>query len=238
MAAAHQEAALPAYRYIVSNLETNMDDDNCHAVIAYAGLTSAYSLASPRRPDDGRIHNSLDEICEWLRLLKGARRLVRAAGDRLLNGPLAFQLRPARDVDLGYHQNDARLQALEVLFSQERYHSASRDEAADHEAAVYRKTLFALRQSFAVLSAPGENVGVKTSVHWWIETVPQEFLELLGQYEPIALILLAHFAVLLKRGEGCWYMRGGGERILVTVRDSLDDMWIDWIQWPLDTVGV
>src|ERR1700709_50976 len=43
----HQNLALPSYRYVIDDFRGKMTEENCHAVIAFASLTSAYAFAEP-----------------------------------------------------------------------------------------------------------------------------------------------------------------------------------------------
>jgi hypothetical protein len=96
-----------------------------------------------------------------------------------------------------------------------------------------------LREAFAIPLLPDQTLGVKLSMFIWAERIPQKYLELLGDLEPQALILLAHFCILLNQGAArYWYMEGAAERLLSALRDVLDEEWRPWIAWPLEEVNI
>ena len=66
VAASHQEKALPAHRFIINDVGRNMDDENIHAVNAYAILCMAESIACGGRVEVGDAPYSLEEVTEWM----------------------------------------------------------------------------------------------------------------------------------------------------------------------------
>jgi hypothetical protein len=62
---------------------------------------------------------------------------------------------------------------------------------------------------------------------------PLQFVLKLKEQDPLALVILAHYAVILHwlREEHLW-MRGWGKDIVDTVKHTLDKEWLDCIEWP------
>lgn len=222
-AASHQDMALPAQRHVVSD----MTHGNCHAVVSFANLTAAHSLACPRRQGDSGGDLSLEEATEWLYLLRGARSIKRVAEEEVIKGPMYFHsVFPSMPVDTRWNPEDDRLAVLEDLCDGEDL----------EETDAYRTTLGLLRQSLALPWSPLEEIGIKASICFWVERVPQKYLDLLQDNRAEALILLAHLCILFKRGEASWYIQGAAERILKVIKDLLEDEWAAWIAWPMEIV--
>lgn len=66
----------------------------------------------------------------------------------------------------------------------------------------------------------------------WTMLVPPLFIELLAVKKPVALIVLAHYAVLLHHGRELWQVRDAGAYILGIIEDYLGPQWGEWIQYP------
>jgi hypothetical protein len=77
-----------------------------------------------------------------------------------------------------------------------------------------------------------------TAVHSWPARISQEYLDLLKDRDPGALILLAHFCILLEPLEGTWYISGFRKRLLSRIYKKLDQEWRQWLQWPLEEIGL
>lgn len=214
-----------------------MTEQNCHSVIGFASLTSAYAFADPQPLGSNRFAgvSSPTGVPEWLYLLRGARQILDVGREWIINGPMAFQVREINGyIDLSCNPDDSRLAKLEALFDgQDAVYDLSQREIE-----AYRTTLRLLRESSAIPLMPCRTLGVKLSMFRWVELVPQIYLELLGNLKPQALILLAHFCVLLKQGaKSYWYMEGAAERLISALHDVLHEEWRPWIAWPLRMVN-
>lgn len=74
--------------------------------------------------------------------------------------------------------------------------------------------------SFAHNEAATAWQGVAT----WLANVPDHFNQMVGRYEPAALVVLAHWAaILMKRAEcvGCWFLQGSAKIIVLQVARQL-----------------
>lgn len=233
----HQNIALPSYRYVIDDFRNNMTEENCHAVIGFASLTSAYAFAEPHPFGGNRVAgvSSQTGVPEWLHLLRGARKILDVRKEWLVKGPMAFQVRSIHGaIDLSYNPEDHRLLSLEALFDRQ----GTSDTLLETEIDTYRTTLRLLRETCAIPLLPCLTLGVKLAMFRWVEQVPQMYLELLSQFRPRALILLAYFCVLLKTGaKHYWYMEGAAERIISALQDMLSEEWIPWIAWPIQEIN-
>lgn len=59
-------------------------------------------------------------------------------------------------------------------------------------------------------------------------------MDLIYERDPRALIVLAHFCVLLKRIDHIWFLRGLGPGLLGNIWKVLGEEWRPWIQWAMD----
>ena len=67
----------------------------------------------------------------------------------------------------------------------------------------------------------------------WPFVLPQDFLELLRESHAAALVILAHFAGLVKcRERHHWAREGWSDSVMGMIERSLDDRWKVWLEWP------
>ncbi|GKZ34743.1 hypothetical protein AbraIFM66950_005099 [Aspergillus brasiliensis] len=64
----------------------------------------------------------------------------------------------------------------------------------------------------------------------------EDGLDSFQKKEPVALILLAYFLVLLKLHDGVWFARGWAEHIMEGIQGCLDEDDRRWIQWPMERI--
>ena len=103
-----------------------------------------------------------------------------------------------------------------------------------HESAIYEETIEHLGNSLDTLSHGGE---ATTMAFRWIGEVPERFLGLLEEREPFALVILAHYAVVMHSLREQWWVNEWGNKILRTICEHLDDQWMQRITWPIDATG-
>jgi len=70
----------------------------------------------------------------------------------------------------------------------------------------------------------------------WFSTISDEFLKLLEDKLPEALLIAAYYCVALKRAENMWWVSGKPENLLRTVMGELPAEWERWTKWPVDQV--
>lgn len=120
----------------------------------------------------------------------------------------------------------ARLEKLSALI---------RELPAAFEAASPQSScLLALEALKSTYISCDESTDGPRRVWLWPFTVPQEFLYLLGDGHPMALIILSHFAALARPFEdGHWMQRGWSGSVMAVVERSMDRRWKEWIEWPM-----
>ena len=68
--------------------------------------------------------------------------------------------------------------------------------------------------------------------------VSVEYVRLLSDEQPGALILLAHYCLMLKRIESQWYFEGRATKKLISiVKLRLDSRWHRYLEMPLEGVS-
>lgn len=67
----------------------------------------------------------------------------------------------------------------------------------------------------------------------WVATIPDGFRDLLSQRQPLALLIIAHFATLFTMCPEVWWYRSWDSWILNAVQSELPAEYLPWLEWPL-----
>lgn len=228
VAARYQQTALQAYRSILCNV----DEDNCNAVFAFSALVVCYAFGSPQSPED-LLLTGLDRkqaVPDWLYFLRGTYSLLSSSWEEIQSGPMTPLLEPVtRKSDPAVGPDDEHLCQLIPLLE----HQTTGGVEHEEKSKIYIAALKDLRTAFANSCSPDNP---KHCVRWssfdWPVRVSKDFIRLLNDREPKALILLAHHCVLLHREESCWYLDGHAQRLLSTIEAMLSEEMKSWIEWP------
>jgi len=97
---------------------------------------------------------------------------------------------------------------------------------------AYGYAIHVLELMFAVAAAsptPPSDALLKI----WIHFVSDRYIELLSERQPGSLIILAHYAVLLRRSQKkYWYLEGVADQILSVADAFVPTEWSSWLDWP------
>jgi len=177
----------------------------------------------------GRLPRRGDDSPHWFLALRGLLPILINNWADLKQGPFSpLLVRHNVQPKIPYSPDDHILKALGVLFSPSAITSTS---LADLQ--ICAKELNLLRRSFS-LPYSHPTLNAQGAVHIWTGFVSQEYMELLFDRRPEALVLLAYFCVLLKKLDSCWYFKGLGGALLEGIQEELAVEWRPWIQWAIE----
>ena len=70
----------------------------------------------------------------------------------------------------------------------------------------------------------------------WFSHISDEFIQMLSEKTPEALLIVCYYCVVLKRLGETWWMNGKAENLLRTVMTELGGGWETWTRWPMEKV--
>lgn len=149
------------------------------------------------------------------------------------------------------HEDDARLERLAALWAVPSSDLPSPPSAhggptsgpaplTPEARQVLFEALFMLRRVFLITVADNGIEAQAATLSWSI-IVSDAYIMAVRQRSPGALVLLAHYCILLKRSEKKWWIEGKAEELLGKIKRILEasgEGWMQWIEWPMRDVGV
>lgn len=192
------------------------------AVFALSGVLVIHSLGM------AQIHPPSDpigDLCHWFRLVKGTQACVADNWIRLLSSELAPIITSIdRKKDPGHGVAEV-LQVKDLIRQEVPEENPLQEvylQAVDELHVVFINVHHYIRQ---------QEVSAVNHTLSWIATVRPAFLELLYNRDQLALVVLAHFAVLFRLQENSWWMRGWARRTLDAVQTRLEPRYREWTAW-------
>jgi len=103
---------------------------------------------------------------------------------------------------------------------------------------VLNETLSLLHEAWGLVasSSIAHEIDVILVVYGWPIQVPEGFFTMVKEEKPEALIVLAHYSLLLNKVNQLWYIKGMSRRLLKTIHSKLGKEWESWISWPLQNL--
>ncbi|OQU97890.1 hypothetical protein CLAIMM_03760 [Cladophialophora immunda] len=100
---------------------------------------------------------------------------------------------------------------------------------------AYSSSIEALQMMFDYTR--GRPTNRMMAVQEWLVRVPMDFVDLVSQRRPEALIILAYYAVLLHRARGFWAIGGAGRFLIRSISSYLGEYWLQWLEWPNEVLN-
>jgi hypothetical protein len=232
-ASSHHDIAMPLFRAAI----TNMDEDNCHSVLAFSHLLVIYSFAVERQDERLLLAETdrPDVLPSWLYFLRNSCLMVCSVWDRIESGPMK-DLASQWEVPVEISEEDKQPLTdylLSVIPSQ-----SSTDAWPEDVCRLYSDTAVELGQAFSCTRALDEKFTTWDALRLWPMLISIEYMNLLGNWHSGALILLAHYCILLQKVERHWYFEGRSTKLLSTIVKHLDVRWHCCVRWPLEEIGI
>ncbi|KUJ13438.1 uncharacterized protein LY89DRAFT_622311 [Mollisia scopiformis] len=228
-ASAHHDLGLHMFQTAM----TCITPQNCDACFAFSSIIAAYAWASSNETGDLFFSDlSTSEVnVEWVSLLRGVHTLLQVAGEWMTNGPMSLMLQDRHiDPELA-NAVDSEVSAKLIALRQLCFSPGLNVKDAE----VLEKTLILLQEAHGLIASSSidHEIDAVLVVYGWPIQVPEAFFTMVKEQRPEALVVLAHYSLLLNKVNQLWYMKGMSRRLLKTIHGKLGKEWESWITWPL-----
>lgn len=225
----------------VTEMLPQIDAQNCHAVYTAAVFACINTFARGPQPGDYLLFSE-DGGPQWLPLLRGVRTLVDMIGEQTIGSgpegdrpvdPCPMATEPATKT---FSLRCTRLNWIGQLELLSELVGSSTSSA---ETAVNTKALEQLKMCYwATYGGPdGEYLGGANhqNLFIWPYQLEDEYTDALQRKDQVSLVILAHFAVLLKLFSlSIWFLQGWAEHLLAGAQKHLDEHHRPWLEWPTE----
>ena len=232
-ASSHQDVAVPQFRSAIDNV----NKDNCHSIMVFSHLLVIYSFALESQDErllivDG---NGPDVLPSWLYFLRNGCSMVCSFWGDISNGPTA-ELANQWEVPIEIPEDTKSPlidYLLSVIPSQGSEHAWPEDICS-----LYTDTAVELGRAFMCTDTLDEKLTTWDALRLWPMLISVEYMNLLNNRHPGALVLLSHFCIILQKLDSHWYIEGRAKKLLSTILQRLDVKWHCFLKWPLEEIGI
>ncbi|EHK19174.1 uncharacterized protein TRIVIDRAFT_213704 [Trichoderma virens Gv29-8] len=206
-----------------------VSDENCTAMFLFSSLLGLHTLF------DTTIYQRdftefLDKLIQFVALHRGIRTVTRQSWHIINETEMKHIIDPISALD----QLDPQLTVSCVECDGLLAHLAASIESLGPIA--FNACCEAVKSLQWVI---GRRRGLPDELHphitmAWPVLVSFDYLQMLKQRRPEALVVLAHWAVLLYRDRGFWVFGDTGRFMIESASKYLGTYWQDWMAWPND----
>ncbi|GKZ60826.1 hypothetical protein AnigIFM49718_007186 [Aspergillus niger] len=211
-AVAHQAQALALFRERLSDINSS----NARAMFAFASVVVYYTFGLPHAPESSDPWANVDDLIQIFTLARGVQHILKQATSVIKSDEWSMIFK-VEDLNEDYLR-DAQ-SSLERLHEVNNACGAQDDT---HDTAAYESALDRLAEMLAEARTGLSSVSI--SCRWAIRQLP-EFMELLRERKPLALVMLAYHCVVFHHLRDAWYMGDRGSRVARALWEVLDDEW-------------
>ncbi|KUJ14208.1 uncharacterized protein LY89DRAFT_589586 [Mollisia scopiformis] len=240
-AACHYDKAINTYRQAMSNVTRQ----NCEACFAFSTFVAIFSWVSLDYSADLFFIESAVEGTHahiaWVNLLRGIIPLLEVSRHWLIDGGLACML-ITLEYELQEEAEDlvecsAKFDDLERLWDPKQS-KTSLVAFTQSQIKDLKESLRMLKDAYLMILYGGKDVDAVGLVLRWPIMASEVFIAMINLRQPEALIVLAHYCLLLGQVDDFWCMRGMSRRLLKSIHGVLGKEWENWISWPLQDLVV
>ncbi|RAK77118.1 Zn(II)2Cys6 transcription factor [Aspergillus fijiensis CBS 313.89] len=223
VAVAHENQALAFFREQLSDINAS----NAKAMFAFASVVVVYTfgfLHPSHAPGTDDPWACINGILQVFTLTRGVQQILNEATSTIRDSDWGalFQLDDYDDV-----LPDDERSALDRLH--EVNHVCKGQDPA-HDSTTYEHAIENLAD---LMAAAHQGVtSVRQACRWAIR-LKAEFVQLLQEHQPLALIIVAYYCAILHRLRDIWFVDDWGIRVLKAIWQVLDDQWRPLLDLPM-----
>ncbi|KAJ6120885.1 hypothetical protein N7523_005165 [Penicillium sp. IBT 18751x] len=235
----HLAAGLKEFRELISS---PIDRDNWQPVYCFSSMICMHLSSATMRPSADRLPTPLNDMIGMFASVKGFQAVMKPFLRFLQKSKLGPIPRSACSIFTppDVWTQVTRLQKFidEFPFPQTPSESPHQDPDGDESAEEnvdIRKDYKVAMKFFEVsvrqleLAGPHVETGM---VLLWAYPLSKRFHDHLISHHPAALVLLAHYCVLLHIVNDFWYMTGMGRELLQDIEGKMHPGFQEWLVWP------
>jgi len=218
IAIAHKNTALAMF----ADQLRNITKSNAKAMMVFAGLAFAFSLASALnmgKKEDGPGLNALTDV---FILARGVQTLLNAETDFLRQS----NFKPLFDITVP--EVDIPEDILAALNRLEQLQFQCGQMNNNIDSTSYTREINYLRDLAAITCAEPTSM---TMAGGWAIRASQRYLDDLKAKKPLALVVLAHYCVFLHMARDNWCIGSWGRQVLLEITQALEPDWHPHIEW-------
>jgi hypothetical protein len=211
---------------IFNNSHLEVNAENCIPIAIFSSLLAMHSLCDVVSGPNDDFSNFLNSFIHSLDLHRGIRDITSHSWRILGQSELRHVLEAGEALNRTDNLVGKECDELRALLSSADIGHASMtacETAIDH-----------LQRTFDMerLSDGRDN-----TFAIWPVLVPIEYMDLVMKRSPEALVVLAHFAVVLHSHSREWFIREGGRYLIGSISRHLGSYWDNWMAWPNSVLG-
>ena len=230
IAVQQQDAALRLFRAVM----IKPDESNCDAFFAMSSLIVVYGFESPKASDSlGMFNYKGDHSDEWLPLIRGVNSIIQSVWECVSKGRLTRLLHDHTQSPASTTLPAVLTEHLGLLED-----LCSKMVGDQEDSAACKEAVAHLRWCFERMNNKATYECEVSLAFCWPVMIPQHFITILNNLNQEALVILAHYCIILHHLDGYWWMKGWANHLIENIQRQVADGLQPWILFPSNVVNL
>ncbi|KIM98601.1 hypothetical protein OIDMADRAFT_181899 [Oidiodendron maius Zn] len=241
IASQHRDLGIGPFRWALSKITV----ENCNEVFAYSSLMILAQFAPSHSPNEVFLPSPTPALykgpANWIVCFRGCASVANQAMPYIRAGPLGILIAQgtqvsnlARTVSVFPENDDDR--SIEYISEHLLKLPSIKASTTVDEMESYIEAISWLRRLLAASSADSDSLTCRIFSSIWPTQISDTFIRTLNEDRPAALVITAHYCLLLQRCHSCWYMEHRANALLMSIQQSLATGWAPYIERPVKVI--
>lgn len=231
----HFSMAIGSFRESVKNVTA----ENANQLFAFSTLLIVVNYASNRSP--GFVFpfsggEAYEGVSNWMFFIRGCTAIFDMARDHVGSGPLGFLITQGTKLQeilsTGARPSPEEDRSLARVKDEVLNLPSVKAVTTVEEMEAYHDAIERLRALLAASNQPLDSVIRRAVCSIWPSKVSETYVRLMKEERPPAMIIMAHYCLLFRGLEECWYMEHRGLALFQLVQDNLGEEWMIYVEYP------
>lgn len=196
--------------------------DTCGGIFLFSAILGNHLLCNALVFREPNFNLFMDKLCHSIQLYRGVRVVAGFSIHLLSQTPLKPLIQSGRASPGAGKCLAPECQKLVDLVAYAQLGQSLTDN--------YQEAIQCLQ--FAIDTAKSVDARAKASIAAWPVHVPEEYITSLMARRPVALVILAHYAVLLYESRDSWVFCESRCFIILSISQFLGPKWEEWMAFP------
>jgi hypothetical protein len=212
-----------------NSMQQNIGPSSCGAIMLFSSLLALHVFADRSQTQSLSSGEYLGHVISCLNLMHGVRKAVI---NEWLPQIAESDLKPLMQVQQPEppYNIPPELRELEQL-----PHSS---DLSPSSIAAYDGPIERLQWMYALADVPATTHSTFRWLLAWPLQLKDDYLKLLHERRPEALVVLAYYGVILHFYRNSWAVGNSGTLMINAINSHIGSYWARWMVWPLQMVGV
>ncbi|KAH7268117.1 hypothetical protein B0J15DRAFT_486407 [Fusarium solani] len=205
-----------------------ISEATCVPMFLFSSLLGVHVLCDTLQGPREHLGAVLDRFVRYLSIQRGVRAVTGQSWSMIKKSGIGDFLQRVEDAIPPGSDSTSETEPLSRMIDESGLGSASVD--------AYRKTISMLQQAFSIHHKLRQQGRRFDATLMFCITLNEEYIDLLSQRQPEALVILAFYAVLLHWNRDTWVLGDGGEYLIEAIAAHLGAHWTSWLHWPVSVL--